>query len=184
MGPCRVLSPDPLQVPGQCAIWGSNGFKWDLIFAESFQEQGQIALRFTWVTNLLLLRWWLRTQFSSSQTCMTLPLPRILINHPIEQPSYYIGGLLSSKWAIPDFINSKLGWFISLYNVYIYIYILQSQFITINVLMFPLIILASFQKWKEFTIAWICWRNPKNKQYRFPSGFRIGTITTHQQIMD
>jgi hypothetical protein len=32
---------------------GSNGFKWDLIFAESFQEQGQIALRFTWVTNLL-----------------------------------------------------------------------------------------------------------------------------------
>ena len=53
---------------------------------------------------------------------MTLPLPRILINHPIEQPSYYIGGLLSSKWAIPDFINSKLGWFISLYNVYIYIY--------------------------------------------------------------
>jgi hypothetical protein len=26
---------------------GSNGFKWDLIFAESFQEQGQIALRFT-----------------------------------------------------------------------------------------------------------------------------------------
>ena len=65
-------------------------------------------------------------------------------------------------------------------------YILQSQFITINSLMFPLIILVSFHKWQDFTIAWIRWRNPTkiNNIYRFPSGFRIGTRTTHQQIMD